>query len=71
MVGVAAQIANDCDEPPAPTGSRTDLQPQVMVNMQEIYGVDLADAALADLERKFKLRGAYREPVPPHVFMRG
>jgi glutathione synthase len=40
-------------------------------NMQEIYGVDLADAAIADLERRFKLRGAYREPVPPHVFMRG
>ena len=40
-------------------------------NMQELYGVDLADAAIADLERRFKLRGAYREPVPPHVFMRG
>jgi len=40
-------------------------------NMHELYGVDLANAAIADLERKFKLRGAYREPVPPHVFMRG
>jgi glutathione synthase len=40
-------------------------------NMRELYGVDLADAAIADLERKFKLRGAYHEPVPPHVFMRG
>ncbi len=40
-------------------------------NMHEIYGVDLAGAAIADLERKFKLRGAYHEPVPPHVFMRG
>ena len=40
-------------------------------NMHELYGVDLADAAIADLERKFKLRGAYREPMPPRVFMRG
>jgi len=40
-------------------------------NMHELYGVDLADAAIADLERKFKLRGAYHEPVPPRMFMRG
>jgi glutathione synthase len=40
-------------------------------NMYELYKVDLADAAVADLERRFKLRGAYREPVPPHVFLRG
>ena len=40
-------------------------------NMNELYGVDLGDAAIADLERKLKLRGAYNEPVPPHVFMRG
>jgi glutathione synthase len=40
-------------------------------NMHELYDVDLADAAIADLERKFKLRGAYHEPVPPRVFMRG
>jgi glutathione synthase len=40
-------------------------------NMFELYGVDLAEPAIADLERKYKLRGAYREPVPPHVFMRG
>jgi glutathione synthase len=39
-------------------------------NMRELYGVDLADAAVADLERRFKLRGAYRQPVPPHAFMR-
>jgi len=31
----------------------------------------LADAAMADLERKFKLRGAYREPLAPHTFLRG
>jgi len=40
-------------------------------NMRELYGVDLADVAIADLERKFKLRGAYHGPVPPHMFMRG
>jgi len=40
-------------------------------NMNELYGVDLGDAAVADLERKVRLRGAYHEPVPPHVFMRG
>jgi glutathione synthase len=40
-------------------------------NMAELYGVDLSEAAIADLERKAKLRGSYHEPVPPHVFMRG
>jgi glutathione synthase len=40
-------------------------------NMRELYDVDLADAAIADLERKFKLRGAYHEQVPPRLFMRG
>jgi glutathione synthase len=40
-------------------------------NMKELYNVDLADAAIADLERRFKLRDGYREPVPPHVYMRG
>lgn len=40
-------------------------------NMRELYDVDLADAAIVDLERTFKRRDAYREPVPPHVFMRG
>ena len=40
-------------------------------NMHELYGVDLADAAIADLEKKFKLRGAYHPPVPPRMFMRG
>jgi hypothetical protein len=39
--------------------------------MEDLYGVDLADAAIVDLERRFRLRGVYREPVPPHVFMRG
>jgi glutathione synthase len=40
-------------------------------NMRELYNVDLADAAMGDLERRLKLRDAYREPVAPHVFMRG
>ena len=40
-------------------------------NMNELYGADMGDAVIADLERKLRLRGAYREPVPPHVFMRG
>jgi glutathione synthase len=40
-------------------------------NMNELYGIDLGDAAIADLERKVKSRGSYHEPVPPHVFMRG
>jgi glutathione synthase len=40
-------------------------------NMFELYKIDLADTAIADLERRFRLRDAYREPVPPHVFMRG
>ena len=39
--------------------------------MHELYHVDLADAAIADLERRFKLRQAYHQPVPPHVFLRG
>jgi glutathione synthase len=40
-------------------------------NMHELYGVDFADAAIADLERRFRLRGACCEPVPPHAFLRG
>ncbi len=40
-------------------------------NMRELYNIDLSDAAVADLERRYKLRDAYRQPVPPHVFMRG
>ncbi|HEX7597553.1 MAG TPA: glutathione synthase [Polyangia bacterium] len=40
-------------------------------NMNELYGVDMGDAAIADLEQKVKLRGAYHEPLPPHIFMRG
>ncbi len=39
-------------------------------NMNELYGVDFGEAAIADLERRNRLRGAYREPLPPHVFMR-
>jgi glutathione synthase len=45
--------------------------PGGMHNMIELCRVDFADAAVADLERRWKLRGAYHEPVPPHVFLRG
>jgi glutathione synthase len=40
-------------------------------NMFELYGIDFAEASIADLERRWKLRSAYREPLPPHVFLRG
>ena len=45
--------------------------PGGMHNMAELYGVDFATAAIVDLERRWKLRGAYREPVAPHLFLRG
>ena len=45
--------------------------PGGMHNMIELYGVDFAGAAVADLERRWKLRGAYHEPVAPHLFLRG
>jgi glutathione synthase len=45
--------------------------PGGMHNMFGLYGVDFADGAIADLERRFKLRGAFREPVAPHLFLRG
>ena len=40
-------------------------------NMFELYGVDFAAAGIVDLERRWKLRSAYHEPVPPHMFLRG
>lgn len=40
-------------------------------NMTELYGVDFGQAAIADLERRNRQRGAYHEPLPPHVFMQG
>jgi glutathione synthase len=40
-------------------------------SMFELYRIDFADACIADLERRWKLRNAYREPLPPHVFLRG
>ena len=45
--------------------------PGGMHNMTELYGVDFATAAIVDLERRFKLHGACREPVAPHLFLRG
>jgi len=45
--------------------------PGGMHNMFELYGADFAGAAIADLERRWKLRGAYRGPVAPLLFSRG
>jgi glutathione synthase len=45
--------------------------PGGMHNMAELYGVDFADAAVADLERRWRLHGACHEPVAPHLFLRG
>ena len=39
-------------------------------NINELYGVDVGTAVMRDLERKVELRSVYREPIPPHVFMR-
>jgi glutathione synthase len=44
--------------------------PGGIANIQDLYEVDLASAVIRDLERKVELRGVYREPIPPHVFMR-
>jgi glutathione synthase len=40
-------------------------------NMGELYGADFAGAAIEDLERRWKMHGAYREPVAPHLYLRG
>jgi glutathione synthase len=40
-------------------------------NMNELYGVDLGDTVIADLERRMTIRSSYHEPMPTHVFMRG
>jgi glutathione synthase len=47
------------------------FSPGGLHNMFELYNVDFASAAIVDLERRWKLRSAYREPVPPHMFLRG
>ena len=39
-------------------------------NINELYGVDVAEAVVKDLERKVDLKRAFREPLPPHVIMR-
>jgi glutathione synthase len=39
-------------------------------NINELYGVDVAEAVVRDLERKVELKRAFREPLPPHVIMR-
>jgi glutathione synthase len=41
-----------------------------VANINELYGIDVGTAVIRDLERKVELRSVYREPIPPHVFMR-
>jgi glutathione synthase len=41
-----------------------------IANINELYGIDVGTAVIRDLERKVELRSVYREPIPPHVFMR-
>ena len=44
--------------------------PGGVANINQLYGIDVGTAIIRDLERKVELRGVYREPIPPHVFMR-
>jgi glutathione synthase len=39
-------------------------------NINELYGIDVAEAVAKDLERKVELKRAFRGPLPPHVVMR-
>jgi len=39
-------------------------------NINELYGIDVAEAVVKDLERKVEIRRTFREPFPPHVVMR-
>jgi glutathione synthase len=38
--------------------------------INELYGIDVGSVVVRDLERKVSLKGAYREPLPPHVLLR-
>ena len=44
--------------------------PGGIANINELYEVDVGTAVIRDLERKVELRSVYREPIPPHVFLR-
>jgi glutathione synthase len=44
--------------------------PGGIANINQLYDIDVGTAVIRDLERKVELRGVYREPIPPHVFMR-
>jgi glutathione synthase len=44
--------------------------PGGVANINQLYDIDVGTAVIRDLERKVELRGVYREPIPPHVFMR-
>jgi glutathione synthase len=39
-------------------------------NINELYGIDVGEVVVRDLERKVELRRAFGEPLPPHVIMR-
>ncbi len=39
-------------------------------NINELYGIEVSEVVIRDLERKVELRAAYRETLPPHVIMR-
>jgi glutathione synthase len=39
-------------------------------NVNELYGVDVGEVVVRDLERKVELKRTFREPLPPHVIMR-
>jgi glutathione synthase len=41
-----------------------------IANINQLYEIDVGTAVIRDLERKVELRSVYREPIPPHVFMR-
>ena len=44
--------------------------PGGIANINQLYELDVGTEVIRDLERKVELRSVYREPIPPHVFMR-
>ena len=44
--------------------------PGGIANINDLYDIDVGTEVIRDLERKVELRSVYREPIPPHVFMR-
>jgi glutathione synthase len=39
-------------------------------NINELYGINVGDEVVRDLERKVELRAVYRDGLPAHVYMR-